>query len=193
MSPGFYKQLFLCSASGFLSRSADSFCSGQPQWLHWGNAVCAGCVWLCKIWMLCQINWAQRASYLCFHVLCVCLFSLSDVQSWKLCVGDAVWLRNQVVAPVTEELVFRGAMLPMLVPCTGPTGAILTAPLFFGVGMWKAFSDWNKSYLHAFYIILNYNATLEGLLPSISPPSVTPTICMSPFTALMNLLCNLPS
>uniref|UniRef100_A0A3Q0SWR2 CAAX prenyl protease 2 n=1 Tax=Amphilophus citrinellus TaxID=61819 RepID=A0A3Q0SWR2_AMPCI len=61
------------------------------------------------------------------------LFFFSDVQSWRLCVGDAVWLRNQVVAPMTEELVFRGAMLPMLVPCTGPTGAIFTAPLFFGV------------------------------------------------------------
>uniref|UniRef100_A0A8C2X109 CAAX prenyl protease 2 n=1 Tax=Cyclopterus lumpus TaxID=8103 RepID=A0A8C2X109_CYCLU len=56
-----------------------------------------------------------------------------DVRSWMLCVGDAVWLRNQVVAPVTEELVFRGAMLPMLVPCTGPTAAIFMAPLFFGV------------------------------------------------------------
>uniref|UniRef100_A0A3Q3E303 CAAX prenyl protease 2 n=1 Tax=Labrus bergylta TaxID=56723 RepID=A0A3Q3E303_9LABR len=54
------------------------------------------------------------------------------VQSWRQCVRDAVWLRNQVVAPVTEELVFRGAMLPMLVPCTGPTAAIFTAPLFFG-------------------------------------------------------------
>lgn len=52
-----------------------------------------------------------------------------------LCAGDAVWLRNQVVAPVTEELVFRGAMLPMLVPCMGPTAAIFMAPLFFGVGM----------------------------------------------------------
>lgn len=49
--------------------------------------------------------------------------------------GDAVWLRNQVVAPVTEELVFRGAMLPMLVPCAGSTAAIFIAPLFFGVGM----------------------------------------------------------
>uniref|UniRef100_A0A3Q1BS63 CAAX prenyl protease 2 n=1 Tax=Amphiprion ocellaris TaxID=80972 RepID=A0A3Q1BS63_AMPOC len=58
-----------------------------------------------------------------------------DVQSWRLCVRDAVWLRNQVVAPVTEELVFRGAMLPMLVPCAGPTAAICVAPLFFGVGM----------------------------------------------------------
>ncbi|XP_062262435.1 CAAX prenyl protease 2-like isoform X2 [Platichthys flesus] len=61
------------------------------------------------------------------------LHSAFDVQSWRSCVGDAVWLRDQVVAPVTEELVFRGAMLPMLVPCAGPTGAIFTAPLFFGV------------------------------------------------------------
>ncbi|XP_044077864.1 CAAX prenyl protease 2-like isoform X3 [Siniperca chuatsi] len=61
------------------------------------------------------------------------LQSALDVQSWRMCVGDAVWLRNQLVAPVTEELVFRGAMLPMLVPCTGPTTAIFMAPLLFGV------------------------------------------------------------
>ncbi|XP_022594445.1 CAAX prenyl protease 2-like [Seriola dumerili] len=61
------------------------------------------------------------------------LQSALDVQSWRLSLGDVVWLRNQVVAPVTEELVFRGAMLPMLVPCAGPTAAIFMAPLFFGV------------------------------------------------------------
>lgn len=44
------------------------------------------------------------------------------------------WLRNQVVAPLTEELVFRACMLPMLVPCAGPSTAIFTCPLFFGVG-----------------------------------------------------------
>uniref|UniRef100_A0A672FSC2 CAAX prenyl protease 2 n=1 Tax=Salarias fasciatus TaxID=181472 RepID=A0A672FSC2_SALFA len=60
-------------------------------------------------------------------------FIFPDGGSWRLCVRDAVWLRNQVVAPLTEELVFRGAMLPMLVPCTGPTAAIFTAPLLFGV------------------------------------------------------------
>uniref|UniRef100_A0A3Q2D1X9 CAAX prenyl protease 2 n=1 Tax=Cyprinodon variegatus TaxID=28743 RepID=A0A3Q2D1X9_CYPVA len=55
------------------------------------------------------------------------------VQTWRLCMQDAEWIRNQVVAPVTEELVFRGAMLPMMVPCTGTTAAIFIAPLFFGV------------------------------------------------------------
>uniref|UniRef100_A0A8C1SS48 CAAX prenyl protease 2 n=1 Tax=Cyprinus carpio TaxID=7962 RepID=A0A8C1SS48_CYPCA len=52
---------------------------------------------------------------------------------WTLCLGDMRWLRNQVVAPLTEELVFRACMLPMLVPCAGPSTAIFTCPLFFGV------------------------------------------------------------
>uniref|UniRef100_A0A3B3IHU8 CAAX prenyl protease 2 n=1 Tax=Oryzias latipes TaxID=8090 RepID=A0A3B3IHU8_ORYLA len=58
-----------------------------------------------------------------------------DVESWLVCVEDAVWLRNQVGAPLTEELEFREAMLPMLLPCSGATGAVFTAPLFFCVGM----------------------------------------------------------
>ncbi|XP_001919229.3 CAAX prenyl protease 2 isoform X1 [Danio rerio] len=52
---------------------------------------------------------------------------------WSLCLSDMRWLRNQVVAPLTEELVFRACMLPMLVPCAGPSTAIFTCPLFFGV------------------------------------------------------------
>uniref|UniRef100_A0AAZ3P9F2 CAAX prenyl protease 2 n=1 Tax=Oncorhynchus tshawytscha TaxID=74940 RepID=A0AAZ3P9F2_ONCTS len=40
---------------------------------------------------------------------------------------------NMVVAPLTEELVFRACMLPMLVPCASPSTAMLTCPLFFGV------------------------------------------------------------
>eukprot|EP00062_Callorhinchus_milii_P025593 gi/632986741/ref/XP_007910406.1/ PREDICTED: CAAX prenyl protease 2-like [Callorhinchus milii] len=58
---------------------------------------------------------------------------LIDVRFWVQCVTDMRWLRNQVVAPLTEELVFRACMLPMLVPCTGLNRAIFTCPLFFGV------------------------------------------------------------
>uniref|UniRef100_A0A8D3C843 CAAX prenyl protease 2 n=1 Tax=Scophthalmus maximus TaxID=52904 RepID=A0A8D3C843_SCOMX len=57
----------------------------------------------------------------------------SDPCFWTLCFSDMRWLRNQVVAPLTEELVFRACMLPMLVPCAGPSLAIFTCPLFFGV------------------------------------------------------------
>ncbi|XP_026873002.1 CAAX prenyl protease 2 [Electrophorus electricus] len=56
-----------------------------------------------------------------------------DPWFWALCLSDMRWLRNQVVAPFTEELVFRACMLPMLVPCAGPSRAIFTCPLFFGV------------------------------------------------------------
>uniref|UniRef100_A0A3P8SXQ9 CAAX prenyl protease 2 n=1 Tax=Amphiprion percula TaxID=161767 RepID=A0A3P8SXQ9_AMPPE len=56
-----------------------------------------------------------------------------DPWFWMLCLSDMRWLRNQVVAPLTEELVFRACMLPMLVPCAGPSTAIFTCPLFFGV------------------------------------------------------------
>ncbi|XP_064407757.1 CAAX prenyl protease 2 [Latimeria chalumnae] len=56
-----------------------------------------------------------------------------DPRFWMACLTDMRWLRNQVVAPLTEELVFRACMLPMLVPCTGLGPAIFTCPLFFGV------------------------------------------------------------
>uniref|UniRef100_A0A672SVN5 CAAX prenyl protease 2 n=1 Tax=Sinocyclocheilus grahami TaxID=75366 RepID=A0A672SVN5_SINGR len=36
-------------------------------------------------------------------------------RSWSRCVKDLRWLRNQVVAPLTEEFVFRACMIPMLV------------------------------------------------------------------------------
>ncbi|NWI13012.1 FACE2 protease, partial [Crypturellus soui] len=52
---------------------------------------------------------------------------------WALCLADVRWLRNQVVAPLTEELVFRGCMVPVLLPCTGAARALLAGPLFFGL------------------------------------------------------------
>ncbi|XP_036851686.1 CAAX prenyl protease 2 isoform X4 [Manis javanica] len=54
-------------------------------------------------------------------------------RSWAHCLTDMRWLRNQVIAPLTEELVFRACMLPMLAPCTGLGPAVFTCPLFFGV------------------------------------------------------------
>ncbi|XP_075693551.1 CAAX prenyl protease 2 isoform X2 [Rhinoderma darwinii] len=56
-----------------------------------------------------------------------------DSRFWMLCFTDMRWLRNQVIAPLTEELVFRACMLPMLVPCISPGTAVFTCPLFFGI------------------------------------------------------------
>ncbi|XP_071832839.1 CAAX prenyl protease 2-like isoform X2 [Apostichopus japonicus] len=44
-----------------------------------------------------------------------------------------LWLRNYIVAPFTEEFVFRACMLPLLTPCLGTTSSIFICPLFFGV------------------------------------------------------------
>ncbi|XP_062235923.1 uncharacterized protein LOC133932997 isoform X7 [Platichthys flesus] len=57
----------------------------------------------------------------------------TDVQSWRSCVGDAVWLRDQVVAPVTEELVFRWGHAAHTGALCRTHGAIFIAPLFSGV------------------------------------------------------------
>ncbi|XP_022090614.1 CAAX prenyl protease 2-like isoform X2 [Acanthaster planci] len=47
--------------------------------------------------------------------------------------GMAIAVRNYIVGPVTEEIVFRACMLPLLVPCLGNLRAVFVCPLFFGV------------------------------------------------------------
>ena len=42
-------------------------------------------------------------------------------------------LRNYVVAPVAEEVVFRGCMVPLLLPHLGSTWTVVLGPLFFGL------------------------------------------------------------
>ncbi|KAG5872674.1 hypothetical protein JTB14_012950 [Gonioctena quinquepunctata] len=52
---------------------------------------------------------------------------------WFSNVTNLIWLRNHVVAPISEEFTYRSCMLPMLLQCFSPTLAILSCPLFFGV------------------------------------------------------------
>ncbi|XP_038072857.1 CAAX prenyl protease 2-like isoform X2 [Patiria miniata] len=52
---------------------------------------------------------------------------------WANSGGLAVAIRNYIVGPITEEVVFRACMLPLLVPCLGNLQAIFVCPLFFGV------------------------------------------------------------
>eukprot|EP00118_Oscarella_pearsei_P009966 m.58936 g.58936 ORF g.58936 m.58936 type:complete len:284 (+) comp34846_c0_seq8:25-876(+) len=44
-----------------------------------------------------------------------------------------VWWRNFVIAPLSEEFVFRACMLPLLLPHLGSVWSVLICPLFFGV------------------------------------------------------------
>lgn len=52
---------------------------------------------------------------------------------WNYC-QNLLWLRNHVVAPLSEEFTFRACMLPLLLQTFSPMTAIFITPLFFGVG-----------------------------------------------------------
>ncbi|CAH1792188.1 unnamed protein product [Owenia fusiformis] len=56
-----------------------------------------------------------------------------DLEYWKHNWTSLIWLRNHVVAPLSEEFIFRGCMLPLLVPHLGTGKAVFVTPLFFGV------------------------------------------------------------
>ena len=47
--------------------------------------------------------------------------------------SDLKWYRTVVVAPISEELIFRACMMPLLVPVYGAVQSIFIAPLFFGL------------------------------------------------------------
>ncbi|KAI8744639.1 CAAX prenyl protease 2 [Biomphalaria glabrata] len=56
-----------------------------------------------------------------------------EAKYWTNSVKNYVWIRNHIVAPLSEEFIFRACMLPLLVPCLGSGWSILLCPLFFGV------------------------------------------------------------
>ncbi|XP_026315208.1 CAAX prenyl protease 2 [Hyposmocoma kahamanoa] len=51
------------------------------------------------------------------------------VSSWQ----DLVWVRNHVMAPLSEEWVFRACMMPLLLQCLEPMTAVFVGPLLFGI------------------------------------------------------------
>ena len=44
-----------------------------------------------------------------------------------------IFLRNCLIAPLAEEVVFRSCMIPLLLPHLGPNWTALIVPLFFGI------------------------------------------------------------
>ncbi|XP_060608082.1 CAAX prenyl protease 2-like [Ruditapes philippinarum] len=52
---------------------------------------------------------------------------------WINSLNNSIWLRNHIVAPISEEFIFRACMLPFLVPQFGEGWSVFICPLFFGV------------------------------------------------------------
>ncbi|XP_049877996.1 CAAX prenyl protease 2 [Pectinophora gossypiella] len=46
---------------------------------------------------------------------------------------DLVWVRNHVMAPLSEEWVFRACMMPLLLQCLEPMTAVFVGPVLFGI------------------------------------------------------------
>lgn len=53
---------------------------------------------------------------------------------WFNYCSDLLWIRNHIVAPLSEEFTFRACMLPLLLQSFTPMISIFITPLFFGVG-----------------------------------------------------------
>lgn len=58
---------------------------------------------------------------------------------------NLIWLRNHIVAPLSEEFTFRACMLPLLQQCFGRLASILICPLFFGVAHFHHMQERLKS------------------------------------------------
>ncbi|XP_013183873.2 CAAX prenyl protease 2 isoform X2 [Amyelois transitella] len=58
---------------------------------------------------------------------------------------DLVWIRNHIMAPLSEEWVFRACMMPLLMECLQPFMAIFTGPLLFGIAHFHHMLEQMKS------------------------------------------------
>lgn len=54
-------------------------------------------------------------------------------------------IRNYIVAPFSEEFVFRACLVPFLLPLLGVLKTVLLCPLFFGVAHLHHFFEWLRN------------------------------------------------
>lgn len=56
-----------------------------------------------------------------------------ELTYWSESFQNILWIRNHIVAPLSEEFTFRACMMPLLLQSYQSTTAVLLTPLFFGV------------------------------------------------------------
>lgn len=94
-----------------------------------------------------------------------------DPMYWINNSTNLIWLRNHVVAPLSEEFTFRSCMLPLLLQCFQPSTAVLVCPLFFGVGKEQAKEKSTRSYknylLYYIYFLFWFTAHFHHMIERI--------------------------
>lgn len=68
---------------------------------------------------------------------------ITEPMFWFNHCQNLLWIRNHIVAPLSEEFTFRACMLPLLLQSFSPITSIFITPLFFGVGMYACL-NWNR-------------------------------------------------
>ena len=97
------------------------------------------------------IKWAGLPQALVYPLLLVIVLYAGPI--FQHVTSDEPWyenerkdiiFRNYVVAPLAEELVFRGCMVPLLLPSLGITYTIVLCPLFFGIAHVHHLVEWAR-------------------------------------------------
>ncbi|VVC28321.1 CAAX amino terminal protease [Cinara cedri] len=63
---------------------------------------------------------------------CTQLKQVISIENVKSNLTDLIWLRNCVVAPISEEFTFRACIIPLLLQCYQPFTSVFICPVFFG-------------------------------------------------------------
>lgn len=79
---------------------------------------------------VCLTSRASSVACTSWHNFCLFL----EPMFWLNYCQNLLWLRNHVVAPLSEEFTFRACMMPLLLQSFSPMTSIFITPLFFGVG-----------------------------------------------------------
>lgn len=86
------------------------------------------------------VRWAGLIQALLYPLVLVAVLYTGPIvqhvtsdEPWYTNERSEIIVRNYLVAPFAEEFVFRGCMVPLLLPSLGATRTILFCPLFFGL------------------------------------------------------------
>lgn len=73
------------------------------------------------------------------------LSSILDLSDWKRCFMNLTWIRDAIMAPVTEELAFRACTAALVLEVFSPKVAVFIAPLPFALShLHHIFDDMRK-------------------------------------------------
>lgn len=109
-------------------------CHDQPTnvslWEILGFRTSGIAVAICVPFLLTAILFSGS---ICALALNGTLQTYAESTYWIESFQNILWLRNHIVAPLSEEFTFRACMMPLLLQSFSPKTAIFLTPLFFGV------------------------------------------------------------